>query len=421
MPHVVIYDTNEAGLGAIAAAKRLGHRVTFVDHVGARFYAESERNRCAVEAADRVVRREWLTRPDVALEVLRAIHRDEPVDAALTTNELAADPLARACAMVGIPFTDGEAVATARRKHLMRARLAQRGVRSARFEAVDPDDDPTAAAGRLGYPVIVKPTSGSLSLLAGVAENRDDLLRLAGRMRDELSDLPESWREQYGRGILLEERLVGELVSVEIGMCRGEAVRFMVSGRIRAGHDETFELGSVVPADLPEDRVRDCFAYAEMVLEALGLDLGIFHLEVILTAAGPVLVEANPRIMGGPLPLLYNALCGRDIFEDLVSIHLGLRPTVPDRPRDRAVGGMLFVPAVDGVVRGGLDAASVRSRLAPGLEILRLELPEAGRPVEAHRPIGRIWLAGSTSAAVTAGTRRVVEHVASEGGLRLYE
>ena len=359
MPHVVIYDTNEAGLGAIAAAKRLGHRVTFVDHVGARFYAESERNRRTVETADRIVRREWLTRPEVALEVLQAIHRDETVDAALTTNELAVDPLARACAIVGIPFTDSAAVATARRKHLMRARLAQRGVRSARFETVDPGDDPTAAA--------------------------------------------------------------GELVSVEIGMCRGESVRFMVSGRIRARHDETFELGSVVPADLPEDQVQDCFAYAETVLEALGLDLGIFHLEMILTAAGPVLVEANPRIMGGPLPLLYNALCGRDIFEDLVSIHLGLKPTVPARPRNRSVGGMLFVPAVGAVVRDGLDAASVRSRLTPGLEVLRLELPEAGRPVEAHRPIGRIWLAGSTPAAVTAGTRRVLEHVALEGGLRLYE
>ena len=111
MPHVVIYDTNEAGLGAIAAAKRLGHRVTFVDHVGARFYAESERNRRTVETADRIVRREWLTRPEVALEVLQAIHRDETVDAALTTNELAVDPLARACAIVGIPFTDSAAVA----------------------------------------------------------------------------------------------------------------------------------------------------------------------------------------------------------------------------------------------------------------------------------------------------------------------
>jgi len=59
---------------------------------------------------------------------------------------------------------------------------------------------------------------------------------------------------------------------------------------------------------------------------------------------------------------------------------------------------MLFVPPVDGGVRDGLDAASVR-----------------------NRPIDRIWLTRSTQAAVTAGMRRVLEHGALESGLRLCE
>lgn len=422
MPHIVIYDTNEAGLGAIAAAKRLGHRVTFVDHLGARFYPVNERSRGIVASADRVIEREWLTRPEVAVEVLAGIHRDEPIDAALTTNELSVDPLAHACARLRLRFTHADAVSTARRKHRLRARLAECGIPSARYAVLEAGEEPTRVARRIGYPVVVKPSSGALSLLAGVANDDAELLQAVERLRAGLATLPESWREQYDREILLEERLNGELVSVEIGRSGGRVIPFMVSGRYRARQDETFELGSVVPADLPEPVRRRCLAYAETVLDAVGLDIGIFHLEMILTGSGPILVEANPRIMGGPLPLMYNMSCARDIFEDLVSIHLGITPPEPIWPDRRAVGGMLFVTASAGVVKSSLDHDAARSALAEiGSELVRFELTDRGHAVAARQPIGRAWVAGQSPSAVMSDARRILQQVAGTCGLPLYD
>lgn len=313
MSHIVIYDTNEAGLGAISAAKRLGHRVTFVDPADARYYAETPANLQVMRSADRYVTREWLTNPDVAAEVLAMISAEEPIDAVLTTNEHSVDALSQACGRLRLPFTQAAAVALARRKHELRSRLLEKGVPSARFATVEVCGDARSAALRLGFPIVVKPSSGAGSRLASVVRDELQLDDAMSKVCVDMSKLPLSWQEQYQRDVLLEEYLAGVLVSVEIGVSNGRKITFMVSGRCRAAHDETFELGSMMPAPITETQMSNCIDYAERVLDAIGLNHGIFHLEMILTQLGPVLVEANPRIMGGPLPRMYNVLCERDL------------------------------------------------------------------------------------------------------------
>jgi hypothetical protein len=103
----------------------------------------------------------------------------------------------------------------------------------------------------------------------------------------------------------------------------------MISGRVRAAQDEVIELGAFMPAAISADEETRCFDYASRICEAIGLDHGIFHIEMILTERGPVLVEANPRLMGGIMPSLYHRLTGTNIHEYLISIHLGEPP--PDR------------------------------------------------------------------------------------------
>src|SRR5260370_17576279 len=116
MAHIVIYDTNEAGVGAIWGGKRLGRRVTFVDPADARYYAPTEANLRVVRSADRYVTREWLTRQAVAAEVLAVISAEERVDGVLTTNEHSVDALGQACAQLQLLFTPADAGALARRK-----------------------------------------------------------------------------------------------------------------------------------------------------------------------------------------------------------------------------------------------------------------------------------------------------------------
>jgi biotin carboxylase len=159
-------------------------------------------------------------------------------------------------------------------------------------------------------------------MLAYRVDDIADAAEIARRVLAEIDGLPPLMREQFAKGVLLEEHLAGDLVSAEIGAVDGEYHHFMISGRIRARHNECLELGAFMPSQLPHDETAACFDYAVRTCATLGLDIGIFHIEMIATTRGPVLVEANPRLMGGVMPSLYANVTGFNIRRDLIDIHV---------------------------------------------------------------------------------------------------
>jgi biotin carboxylase len=199
-----------------------------------------------------------------------------------------------------------------------------------------------------------------------------------------IDQLPLQLQAQFRTGILVEEYLVGPLVSAEIGVRDGQFYRFMVSDHPRARQDECIEMGASMPADLSKAQIEACFAYAEAVSRALGFDLGIFHVEMIVTEQGPVLVEMNSRLMGGVLPAVYRNLTGESIQDRLIDIHLGVpiaaRPTYAGYVSARTI-----MPDRDGVLPARINLDWVREfepqllefdghKLEPGAAVKRLQV-----------------------------------------------
>jgi biotin carboxylase len=98
------------------------------------------------------------------------------------------------------------------------------------------------------------------------------------------------------------------------------------------------------------------------VVRALGLDIGVFHLEVIRTRRGPVLVEANARLMGGALPLLYGWATGDNIFDHLINIHAGLPVEWNRSGGTRHATARQIAPMHEGIAHCDIDAAFMRER-----------------------------------------------------------
>src|SRR6185436_9912191 len=88
---------------------------------------------------------------------------------------------------------------------------------------------------------------------------------------DGVASLSPTLHEQFGRGVVIEEKLVGELVSVELGMLDGRPLHYMISGRYRGSVDETVEVAGCMPARLDPVSWRACEDYAVRVCHALGL------------------------------------------------------------------------------------------------------------------------------------------------------
>lgn len=89
--------------------------------------------------------------------------------------------------------------------------------------------------------------------------------------------------------------------------------------------NQAWELGTTFPAPVAQAQQVAICDYAVRVARALGLQLGIFHLEIMLTDYGPRLIEANPRVMGGNGRALIQAAYGFDIFESVLDVHVERR------------------------------------------------------------------------------------------------
>lgn len=391
MTHLVFVDSNFAGIEGMARAKALGYQFSAVMSESLILYHMNDATRRVLADADRVLWIDRTTDPAQLGRALRRILAERPIDAVISHLEYCVEALAQVCAELGLRYTNREAVRLARNKHLCRERLRRAEVPSARFAFARTIDEAVAGFRAVGAPAVVKPASGGDSLLAAVVGDEAGLRRAAAAALDGVAALPPTLHEQFGRGIVIEEKLVGELVSVELGMLDGRPHHYMISSRFRGSADETVEIGGCMPAPLDPATWRACEDYAVRVCRALGLDLGIFHLEMIVTAEGPRLVEANPRLMGGAFPILYERFTGQSIHDHLIALHVGSPLPVPALPPGRVVSSHRLYPDRDGVVAAGARFDWI-AEYAPHVVYLDTEQIVPGHAVPGGETIGRFQL-----------------------------
>ena len=391
MTHLVFVDSNFSGIDGMRRAKALGYQFSAVMSEGLMLYHMNDATRSVLASAERVLWIDRTTDPAQLAGALRQILAERPIDAVLSHLEYCVEALAEACVELGLRYTNLEAVRLARNKHLCRARLDSVGVPSARFAFARTVDEAVAGFRAVGAPAVIKPVGGGDSLLAAVVSDEASLRRAVAAALDGVAALPPAMHEQFSRGVVIEEKLVGELVSVELGMIDGRPLHYVISGRYRASADEVIELGGFLPARLDPATWRACEDYAVRVCRAIGLDFGIFHIEVIVTADGPRLVEANPRMGGGAFPILYERFTGHSIHDHLIALHLGSPLPVPALPEGRVVATHRIIPERDGVI-----AADARfdwvAEYAPHIVYLDTELLVPGHAHAAGETIGRFQL-----------------------------
>ncbi|GAB3626175.1 ATP-grasp domain-containing protein [Pandoraea terrae] len=401
MKHITLVDGNRQVAAAMSSALAAGHRVTFFKSRTFRMYAEDERYRELASRLHRVVELESTTDPELVLLAMRQIHDETPIDGILGLLDYAIGPAAYAAEVLGIPFTSRAGIANARNKARCRACLDAAGAPSARYAHVFDEGSALAAADAIGYPVVLKPVSGASSLLAAIVSTPAEFSRAWQEAAEKFLSLPQSIQSVLSAGFLVEEKLLGPMVSVEIGVRDGERSVFMVSSRRRSRTIETEELGISMPASLSPDEWDACVSYASRVLDALGLDFGVFHLELIITAQGPRLVEVNPRLMGGSMPDLYANLTGVNIFETLLSFYLREPFSVPD---PRAHGGI----------------ASMRIQNGDAIVTLNLDFPRTyPATVMANAILGRFQVRHMATGRADTLASEIAERFGTSLGIRL--
>ncbi|MDH6574586.1 ATP-grasp domain-containing protein [Kitasatospora sp. MAP5-34] len=310
-------------------------RLTVVS--GLRDVAEHQR---VVGVAPEAGTAEWV-------ELALAVHRADPVTAVGTFGERDQDRAAAIAAALGLPMHHPDTVAAVHDKALMRRILADAGVDETPAALVSGLAEAYAFAERHGYPLIAKPGRGAGSTFVARIASPADLAAAV-----ELAGTASEWSSGT---VLMERLLQGPQISVEALSEDGEHVVVGVCGKV-SEPEHLVEVGHLCPAPLDAATRAEIERFVPAVLDALGIEFGVTHTELVLTAEGPRVIETHIRPAGDEIPSLVRDATGVDLIECVVRQTIGervlgtVRATLAE-PRARGAAIWFASPDAEGVLR----------------------------------------------------------------------
>jgi biotin carboxylase len=341
----------------------------------------------------------------VAAEVERLARR-RPIAALLTFSEFYVETVAEIAARRGLPYLSPGAARLCRDKYQTRCTLAAAGLATPRFRRVASAGEALAAAGELGYPLIVKPPADSSSQgvrrVAEDGELLDQFRRLHGRERNDRG-------QRLSGDVLLESLLEGPEVSVEtFTLSPGDTRVVGITAKHLSPPPVFVETGHDFPAALAPGLAARIEGEVLAALAAVGFDFGPAHTEVRLTPSGPVVVEINPRLAGGMIPELVRLALGVDLLAALLAGLQGQPVDLAARRCDWA--SIRFLLADHAGVLSAVDGAEAARRLPRVQEVaVTKPLGAAVEPAQeaAHR-LGYVIAGGPSRAEVLAAVDEAV-------------
>jgi len=267
-------------------------------------------------------------------EAVLADPRSKSVKAVLPGHVYHVALQAKIAAKLGLPSISPEAASRCLNKENFRQTLLEHGVPQGWFFTVTRDQIDSAIA-KATFPCVAKPVEGFASIGVMVSHTPDQLREaLEGIFANASYD--RSGRN-LGEKVLIEEYFDGQEFSAETLAINGVTHIMGITGKYFDLEKSQFELGFLLPPQLSPQQVEVVTSYVVNVHRALGITQGPTHCEFRMTAAGPRVVEVNPRLGGGHLSELYEVAAGISLYSEVLNNALGnqARQSLPlkiDRP-----------------------------------------------------------------------------------------
>jgi hypothetical protein len=351
-----------------AAARKLGVELAFVT------------DRChQLEDpwGDRAIAVQFEAPEAAAYTIMEEVRRSgESIDGILALGDRPTVAAAYVARGLGLQYNHPASAEACRSKLRMREVFRDAGLRVPWFRVVALQPTPEPALLGITYPCVLKPLSLSASTGVIRANNREEFLAAAVRVRRVLES-PEilSSRETNLDQMMVEGYIPGREVAVEGLLTEGELRVLAIFDKADPLEGPFFEETIyVTPSRLPVAHLREIERCAADAVRALGLSQGPVHAEFRVNAEGVWPMEIAPRPIGG--------LCSRALrffrggsdevigLEELLLRQAAEMP-VGDWEREAAASGVMMIPVpARGVLESveGEESARAMSHIV-GLEI----------------------------------------------------
>jgi len=307
-----------------------------------------------------------LTDGDSTAATVKAYAADHDVAGVATYMEHHVITAAQLAQDLALPGNPPEAMVACRDKAQTRRLLAEHAVPSARSLQAGDAEEAVAHAELLGYPVVVKPRAMAGSAGVVRADNAHEVR--AAYPRACLETVLGLDRFAVP-GVLVEEYLDGPEISAETVVLRPGGTRIVAVTRKTLGPLPTFqEFGHCVDANdelISDPRLAEVVA---ATVDALGITLGVLHIELRLTSRGPAVIEVNARLGGDHIPQLVHMATRLNLPRAVADLATGQEPDLAATTRRAAAIGFAYPPTNGVIEQLGMPADIVRQ---PGIEHFR--------------------------------------------------
>ena len=275
MRRILIIGASVLQLPAIKKAKDAGHYVGVVDY---------NPEAVGVGLAD-----EFFCVSTIDVDgVVDVAEKFKPDGIMTLATDMPMRSIAAACEKLGLCGITRETALKSTDKGEMIKAFEMGGVEHPWYYILSNPNELDAVMDKIIFPCISKPTDNSGSRGVMLINNPDELKEAV------------DYSSSQGRagGVIIEEYLQGNEVSVEIMVTDGEVHVLQVTDKLTTGAPHFVEMGHSQPSRLSEKDVEAIKDVATRAVLSVGIKNGPAHVEIMLTANGPKMIELGAR-MGG--------------------------------------------------------------------------------------------------------------------------
>ncbi|ESX09182.1 argininosuccinate lyase [Mesorhizobium sp. LSJC255A00] len=260
--------------------------------------------------------------PDDVIGVASKIGRLKGI---YSSSDYFVETASRAATAMGLPAANPEAMVTCRNKWKQALQLQRQSIAIPATRLATSITDVEDILTQITLPVVVKPVSGSGSSGVRLCDSAAAAIEAFKSAKDALVDQ----LDLASPDILIQQYVEGKEYSAEIIAYDGTLHCLGILAKHKGPPPCFVEVGHDFPAPLPEWSLKELASFAAGAVSALGLELGPAHVEFVISERGPVIIEVNPRLAGGMIPVMLSHALGTSILDMVIRLYAGEGFTPP--------------------------------------------------------------------------------------------
>jgi argininosuccinate lyase len=211
---------------------------------------------------------------------------------------------------LGLPGANLQSIKICRNKYLLHQALVNSEINVPHTRRVFNFDEANDILAEFSFPCIVKPSSSSGSRGVKLCETKEDCLHHIYLLL----------KDEYGE-VIIQEFIDAPEFSVEVCSLHNNHKIIGITKKYLSSPPYFIETGHDFPALILTEIENQIKYVITKMLSILNFTFGFTHIEIKIKNEEIFIIEVNPRLAGGMIPVLIEKAAGIDLLENLIDLY----------------------------------------------------------------------------------------------------